>query len=58
MWLDMNEKILLLGIIEMHFLIISYFDEFLIARHPLFHCKLKMAKMIGFEKCIIIQWCR
>lgn len=54
----MNEKILLLGIIEMHFLIISYFDEFLIARHPLFHCKLKMAKMIGFEKCIIIQWCR
>lgn len=46
----MNETILLFIIIVIHFLIISYFDEFLIARHPLFHCKIKMARIIGFGK--------
>ena len=47
---DMNEIILLIAIIEMHFIIISYFDEFIIARHPLFHCKIKVARIIGFGK--------
>ena len=63
----MHEIILLIAIMAMHFLIISYFDEFLVARHPLFHCKNKMARIIGFGKCklfdimyfyTIISYCR
>lgn len=40
----------LLMLIGMHFGVLSYFDEYLVARHPLFQCKMKIAKVVEFGR--------
>lgn len=46
----MNKELWLILLIIMHFAVLSYFDEFLVARHPLFKYKMRMAKVVGFGK--------
>ncbi len=46
----MTKVLWLILLVIMHFAVLSFFDEYLVARHLLFRCKIKVAKIIGFGK--------
>ena len=50
--------LILFLMIMMHFAVFSYFDEFLVARHPLFKCKMRMSKVVGFGRSKVFHRAR